>query len=352
MRYKIHPILLVVLAFAVLLSAQAFAGNKDKVGTVAAPELLIPVGARDMSMGGSTLANTSGIEAMYWNPAGLAYAERGAVAMFSHLTYIGDIGVNYVAVAGTFGNFGTIGFDLKGLSIGDIPVTTEDFPDGTGGFVSPTFFTVGLHYSRMLSDRVSVGVTANFINEDLSEARVQATGFAFSAGVQYRNLGGIGGLDLGVAVKNVGPQMRFEGSGLLRGAELDDVTRGTGLVQILAQSSELPSTIEIGLAYTVNTGENNSLMLTGLFQNQNFSADQFKLGAEFEFNDLLYLRGGYVVAPDADQKALGNNAFIFGPSFGVGFNLDIGGVNVSADYGWRQSKFFENQNAFSIKLGF
>jgi len=344
MKFKSFPILIAVL---LLFSVSAFAGNSDKVGTTAAPELLIPVGARDMAMGGSSIAISSGIESIFWNPAGLAYADRDAVAMVSRLSYLADIDVNYVAIAGTFGNLGTIGLSIKNLDLGDIPITTEDFPDGTGAFVDPTFFTLGLTYSKQLSDRVAIGITGNFISEDLSEVRVRSTGFAFTAGVQYKNLGNLEGVDFGVAVKNIGPQMSYDGSGLLREGEIRDVTRGESFVSLESLSSELPSTIEIGLAYTFDAGEDSKVRVTGMFQNNNFADDETQFGAEYAFRDLFFVRGGYDMAPGADD-----DAFIFGASFGAGFNLDVGGVNVKADYAWRQSDFFDNQNAFSLRFGF
>jgi len=347
MKLKFRTILVAAIGMVLILSVNSMAGNREKAGTAAASELLIPVGARDLAMGGSTIATTSGIESIFWNPAGLAYNESKATAMFSRLTYIADINVNYIGVAGTFSNFGTVGFSIKSLDIGDIPITTEDFPDGTGATVSPTFFVLGVHYAKAISDRVGVGFTINFINEDLAEARVGASGFAFSAGVQYKNLANVNGLDFGVAVKNIGPQMGYSGAGLLKSARVDDATRGSGFVQIDAGSDELPSTIELGLAYTISAGEASELMITGMFQNNNFSDDQTKFGAEYNFNNLFFARGGWDMAPDAE-----GDAFIFGGSLGVGFHLQVGGLDLTADYGWRQSDFFDNQNAFSVKLGF
>src|SRR5438128_2487144 len=85
----------------VTLAAFAFAGRGDKAGTAAASELLIPVGAQSVALGGSEMASVSGIEVIYWNPAGLARSEKGANAMFSHMSYIADIGVEYFAVSST-----------------------------------------------------------------------------------------------------------------------------------------------------------------------------------------------------------------------------------------------------------
>ena len=64
---------------------------------------------------------------------------------------------------------GTIGVAFRDLSIGDINVTTLDQPDGTGEIISPTFFILGLTYSKQLSDRISIGANFNILNESWQE---------------------------------------------------------------------------------------------------------------------------------------------------------------------------------------
>ena len=56
MKFKIYQIQVAAIVLLLLFSMTSYAGNKDKAGTVAASELLIPVGARDLAMGGSTIA--------------------------------------------------------------------------------------------------------------------------------------------------------------------------------------------------------------------------------------------------------------------------------------------------------
>ena len=132
-----------LLCIAVMLLAVPALAQHQRVGAVAAPELLIPVGGRDMALGGSSLSTTNGVEALYWNPAGLGHMEGSAEAMFSSMSYIADINVVYGAVAGKFGSFGNVGFTIKSLSFGDIPLTTEDDPENVSGrFYSPTMVTL------------------------------------------------------------------------------------------------------------------------------------------------------------------------------------------------------------------
>ncbi len=350
MRFAGLLILLLVLS-----AAMAIAGGENRAGTNAAPELLIPVGARDIAMGGASIATTSGVDAIYWNPAGLAHTSYNASALFSHMTYIADISVNYFAVGATFGGFGTLGFSLKSLAIGDIPVTTNDFPDGTGEIINPTYVTLGATYSRMLAENISVGFTTNLISEQIG--RVGATGLGFDAGVQYANLGGIEGWSLGVAVKNIGPQMRFDGDALLQAGSLGTGGR-QGYYKIQAGSYELPSTIEIASAYTASFSGNNAVTLVGCFQNNNFDVDEYKVGGEYGYNNMFFVRGGWSFAESRTNDNLtttggvDKTTYLFGPTAGVGVHTNLGDVDVSIDYAYRSVQFLDGNNVFALRLGF
>jgi len=339
-RAMLMSLLIVSLAFA--------------AGTSAAEELLIPVGARDIALGGASVAVTSGINAIYWNPAGLSRSSHASEAMFSYMSHIADMNVNYFAVASNFSGFGTIGVSLKALDIGDIPVTTNGAPDGTGEIISPTYVTVGATYSRLLAENISVGVTANLISERID--RVSATGIAFNAGVQYSNLGGIGGLSIGVAMKNIGPQMKFDGTALYHPATTQDGRQG--FFKVDAGSFELPSTIEIGVSYTNKFAEDNAVTLMSLFQNNNFSADEYKFGLEYGFKNMFFVRGGYDFAENKKDDNLTSTSgvdettYIYGATFGAGISYDMTDLTIGVDYAFRDVKFFKGSHVLTIRLGF
>ncbi len=338
---------LLIVAFLATLSLgpDALAGRGDKSGTSAAPELLIPVGGRDIALGGSSVATTTGIEAIYWNPAGLSRSNFGAEAMFSHMNYIADIGVEYVAVGTSFEGFGSIGLSLKTLSFGEFEITTEDNTEGTGQMFSPTFVTVGLTYARSLTDRISVGLTTNLVSERID--RVSATGVAFSFGVQYAGFANTPGLNIGVAVKNIGPGMQFNGPGLLRQALASDNLRPETVYLIEAQKDELPSTIELGVSYRHNIDDENSLTTSGLFMNSNLSDDEYKLGLEYNFLNTLFVRGGYNLSQESRE-----NSYIFGATAGAGVHYSMGGLDLTFDYAYRSVKYLEANHVFSLKFGF
>jgi len=346
--YALRIAMLFVLVIS--LGSIAVAGRGDKAGASAAAELLIPVGPRFIALGGSSLATASGIDALYWNPAGLARSPHGANAMFSHMDYIADIGVEYLALSNTFPGFGTIGFSLKALSFGDIMITTEDQPDGTGEIASPTFVTIGGTFSRQLADRIAVGVTMNLITERLE--RVGTTGIAFNIGVQYTGVGSINGLSLGVVVKNIGPQMTYDGNGLLRTGQIDDVLRPGSFYLVRAASAELPSIMEMGVAYEARVNDANTLRFSGLFQNNNFSNDEYKMGIEYTYSDIVSLRGGYnyVAAQEAGSENIFSDAY--GWSFGLGVRTPLSDLDLSVDYAYRAVQFFGGNHAVGVTIGF
>jgi hypothetical protein len=224
----------------------AFAGSDERTGTSGANELRIPVGPRGTALGGTTVADASGPEALYWNPAGLATLTETDV-YFSHLSYIADMNVNYFAIVTKAGSFGNIGFSAKMLAVGDVFVTTEAAPEGTGDVLSPTFATFGLSYARQFTDRVRFGTTFQFINEKVAQA--QAKGLAFDFGFQYET--GYNGLNFGFVMKNFGTTMEFSGSDFELNVPIPDAEPGAANRTVASTSAafELPSYFQMGAGY-------------------------------------------------------------------------------------------------------
>lgn len=321
-----------------------------RMGTAAASELLIPVGARDMAMGGASIATTVGIDAIHWNVGGLGRLQNAAEGLFSSMTYIADINVNYGAVALKFGGFGTVGFSIKALDFGDIALTTADDPEGIAGRTfSPAFSIFGISYGRAFTDAITAGFSFKLINEDLH--RVKGSGFAIDAGIQYHGVAGFEGVNLGVVLKNVGPQMEFDGPALLRLAQASDARRPTQYYASKAASWELPTSVEIGLTYEANLSEELSYSINGLYANNNLALDNYRFGAEAVYavgpSLTVAARGGVDMLDKGDL-----DEHIYGPTAGFGLTYMATGVDITIDYAYRAVDFFDNNSMFSLKLGF
>ncbi len=329
MKYKLFIVIMVLLVAGL---SPAYAGNTLRLGTAGAQELLIPVGSRGTAMGGAVLSTVSGIESMYWNPAGLASLE-GTEAAFTYLPYFADIDVNYVGIAKGIEGFGTIGFGYKGVSIGDIEETTEDYPDGTGRVFSPNLTVLNVTYAREFTANVAFGVTAMFINEDIFE--VQASGIAFDVGFIYRPQWY--GLSIGMAIKNYGPEMAFDGIGFDR--ELNDRP-----ARQVAAKFDLPSSINVGVGYDFLDDGKNLANLSGNFRSNNYADDYWQGGAEYVYDGKYALRAGYNFSEQ--------DSYLFGVTFGAGLVVPLGGVDLSFEYSWNETEVFDDNQYFTLKANF
>lgn len=340
--------ILLVVTIACLAISEIYAGGQNRAGTAGAPELRIPIGARYLSMAGAPIATANGLEAIYWNPAGIDITPNSANALFSYRSYFADMSMNFAAVSGRLGEIGSVALSFRSLNIGDIQVTTMDQPDGTGQIISPNYFVLSLNYSKQLTDRVSVGVGFNLINETID--RVSASGLSFDIGVQYRNLFDVSGLALGVVVKNLGPQIKFDGNGLFVNANDPNALRGPTFLKVDAQAADLPSEIALGVSYLRQIDDENSLQISGTFQNNNYSYDDYKVGLEYSYKNLLFIRGGYLFSPQSTD----NTPNIFqNYSLGVGLNLkEFSGLDLSVDYAYVPVKYFDANHVFAISFGF
>ncbi len=346
---KAKNVLVIICALVLMLPIILYGGDSSKRGTAGAVELLMPVGARGIAMSGAVLADASGVDALYWNPAGLALGvgTSGVQAMFSHTNYIADINVDYFAFGLGLGDIGSLGLNLKSIGFGDILQTSEDFPDGTGATFSPNYITLGLSYSKELTDRISIGFTGKLISESI--VRTSATGFAFDAGVIY-TVGAnsvLKGLKFGVTLKNIGPEMQYDGGDLERTVIPPDSDPQAEAVPLkfISQSFELPATFEMGLSYDIIAGDNKLTLACG-FQNSNFGDDIFRLGAEYSFNNIFFLRAGYA-PPDGSIDNQLQRA-----TFGGGVHIPFGNTNLAIDYAYSQVQIFDPYHTISLHLGF
>ncbi|MBI1799567.1 MAG: PorV/PorQ family protein [Candidatus Eisenbacteria bacterium] len=321
----------------------AWAGSPGRIGTGGAPELRLPVGARSTALMGADIGSVQGAEALYYNPAGIAATDNRTEVMFSHTAYIADMEVNFVGVTQSLSDFGTIGISAKVLSIGEMVRTTEAAPDGFGDTFSPTYSVLAFGYGKRMTDRVNFGGTVSYVAEKILQE--SAAGMAFDFGFQYET--GYHGMNLGMTMKNFGPNLQYNGSDFDLSAQLpgtdpqsDPRTVGTGAAQF-----ELPSYFQLGLSYPAARG-NTPLTLYGLFQSNSFGRDEGRLGAELGIRKVLALRAGY--------RFNGNDQELFNWSYGIGLVVPMGGSKLSVEYAGEPVKtgVFDDVQHIAVSLYF
>lgn len=289
----------------------------------------------------------NGIESIFWNPAGLVRTEKSINAMFSRRNYIADININFAGASIDWEGFGTLALTLRSFDIGKIPVTTVFFPDGTGELYEPNVFVLGATYSRLLTDRTSVGVNVNILSESFPGA--SASGTSFDVGMQYTSFLNVPNLSIGVVLKNFGASMRYDGSRLFREAVAVDVDRKATFYKVEAAEFDLPSVIDLATNYRVELGEANSLDVGVTFQNNQSAQDEFRFIANYNLGDLLSVRASFLSSEDEGDL---ENIFA---SFAIGGTLNLQaltGVDLSIDYGYIDTDFFDANQVFSLRFGF
>lgn len=322
------------------LIAPAQAGNEERIGTAGAQELRLPVSARGLALGDGFIADVTGVEALSYNPAGTADV-AGVEVYFSNLAWIADMDQNYFgAVAKT--NWGVVGASVNVLSIGDIEETTEDRPEGTGRTFSPTFSTIGLTYSRYLTDAISVGANAKVISEQILQTN--ATGMAFDVGLRYRLSNK---LRMALVLKHFGPDMTFDGSDFESFHQTSDNPQADPRsLSSISSAFDLPATFQIGAGYSLYDSGENRVTGFGSFMSNTYSEDEYQFGGEYNYGQTLALRAGIA--------ATGNEDYNFGPTFGLGFGMPLGSSSfLNVDYGHRVVKdFFDDNQLLSVKFTF
>ncbi len=350
MNKLLYPILLTIVLF-IGIPVDSQAGNPDRQGEAGAYELLMVPYARTAGLHLMNTAFISGVESIRLNVAGLARINKTEITLGS-TQYLKGTGITMSALglAQKAGKNGAFGFSLMALNFGDIPVTTTLQPGGTGSTFSPSFFNLGVSYSHIFENKISVGVTVRVISESLAD--VTASAVALDAGVQYVS-GPQENFKFGISLRNVGSRMSFGGEGLsqqLKTASFDQEFPIS--FDNRSAAFELPSVLNIGISYDFYATEKHRLTVLGNFTANSFSEDQIGGGVEYSLDDLFMIRGAYKYDfgsgdPITEPIYTGLSA---GASVGIPFSKDNKNVRMSIDYAYRQTKIWDGTHNIGVRI--
>jgi hypothetical protein len=342
---------ILLLSILCLNSFFSFAGNPDRQGEAGAYELLLNPWARTAGLHAMNTSLVRGAEAMSLNVAGLSRVNKTEIGI-AHSIYLQGtgLGINGFGIAQRLSESGVLGIAINALSFGNIPVTTDNLPEGTGASFSPLFFNLAVSYAHSFEKKVSVGATVRFINESLSD--ISASGISIDAGVQYFT----GGTDyperfkIGISLRNIGSPMRFGGQGLNQASVVKD-----GVVLNLSKNSaqfELPSQLNIGAAYDILPTTNMRLTAVGNFTSNAFSRDELGGGLEFGYGNYFMIRGGYKYEIGTTSADVNKSVFT-GVCGGISVELPFnktGDQKLSIDYGYLATSTFNGTHNLSLRL--
>jgi hypothetical protein len=330
---------------------ETFAGNKDRAGEAGASELLINPWARSSGWGGANTASVRGLEAMYGNVAGVSFTE-GTELIFSNTQWLqgSEISINTFGFTQRLSETGVLGLSIMSMRFGDIPITTEDIPEGGIGTFAPSYMNIGISYAKAFSNSIYGGINIKIISQSIAD--LSAQGVAIDAGIQYVT-GERENIKFGITLKNIGPTMRFSGDGMAIRTLLPGQDNQFTVEQRSAEY-EMPSQLIIGAAYDFIFSEDHSLSVAGNFISNSFFKDQFSLGLEYSLKSYLMLRGGYTYEDGITNKANRTTAFT-GPTAGltvqVPLNKEKGSI-FAIDYSYRDTDPWSGTHTMSARMTF
>jgi hypothetical protein len=289
-------------------------GEFKKVGAAGGQFLKIPVGARANGMAGAFNGIADDVTAVYWNPSGLAKV-RGISANVSYNRWIADFTHNFAGVSVPVGENYTAALSLISFSTGEIPITTLDNPEGIGTTYSVNDFAIGASFAGRITEQFSVGINAKYIESGFSN--ISSNGIVFDVGTSYET--GIQGIRLGFSVHNLGSDQQFTGQDLNVNNSGTGTNQNNGTNQTLVTNSfAIPLSFRAGIASEVIADETNNLLVALDFETFSDTPEQYALGAEYTWNNLLVARAGY---------RLGHDQFNLGGGLGVMYQgNDLGGT--------------------------
>ncbi|MDD2793938.1 MAG: type IX secretion system outer membrane channel protein PorV [Sediminibacterium sp.] len=331
------------------------AAQADSINIVstAVPFLRISPDARAGGMGDAAIATNPEANAPFWNLAKVAFAKRRTGIAFNYTPWLRDLGLNDVYLAsGAFyhklDDNNIISSSLRFFSLGNIQLT--DFSGNILNTVRPSEFAIDGGYTRVLSDKLSLGVALRYINSRLVVGDV-GTGVVYRAGnalagdvsLFYHGINADGqGLNWGVTLSNLGTKVGYTndarnkdflpanlGLGVAYTKAINDMNKITFaadlnklLVPVSPAATGNYTTDSTNLANYRSTGVVSSWFKSFSDGSNQLNSLQISVGTEYSYDEKFLLRAGYFY----EDKSRGNRRYF---SAGAGFNLNFMTVNVS-----------------------
>ena len=188
-------------------------------------------------------------------------------------------------------------------------ITTEESPNGTGDMLYMSNFAIGLCYGRYLTDKVSLGLNAKWVNEKYGSNGYNA--IAWDIGLLYRS--DFRNLKIGMSIMNFSNEVQFSGSYLDYSYARSYLTG----IEVDFDKWSLPMTFRFGAAMDVINSGVNKLIVAFDMIHPNDDLEQYNIGTEYSYNDMVFVRAGYKLT-----------AYDGGLSAGFGFKWNM----INLDY--------------------
>jgi hypothetical protein len=340
MKYKTNFMrALLAMLISLLLASGVFAQSGiepeqiERVGLAGWQFLKINLDARLSAMGGAYTAVSHGnVGSIFGNPAAMSDVKSGDV-MFTNVSYIADINYFAGAAAYNFEGIGIFAVSVASLNMGDIPETINSEIPGegrteaviTGRMFTGGDFAAGISYARQLTAQLSIGANVRWIREEIDDLSMNNISVDFGT-IFYT---GWRTLRIAMVARNFGPDQNLVG--WQEGVQIEPV------------DVRMPMDFHFGLGMDFLEGDNSPHLLTMVLEasHPNDGPEKVNAGAEYWYNDIIALRGGYKFSYDEESF-----------TFGAGLKYGSGSFAGKVDYAFVDFGRLEQVHMFTLGLLF
>lgn len=310
-----------------------------KVATSVGNWLKLETDARAVGMGGAQVAAGEGVSALSYNPASIGFMQ-GSQLYYSKTNYIADITHSSMAYGTQLTPTDFFAIHYFAMNSGDMEITTAEYPDGNIGYFDVTGMSIRGTYAKILTDRLKVGVSLKYIQEDIHTVKMNTV--AMDIGSNFDT--GIYGLILGMSITNFGLDGQFHGEGL--DLPVPDSLSVDGTLQKVTDKFPLPMAFRLGIKKTIGFGGNIGEEGSGTVHKFIFALDgtnpidytvNGNIGVEYSWREIAFLR-------------MGTHLFHDTASYTAGAGVKIGNIHV--DYAWASYSILADTHQFGLRFGF
>jgi hypothetical protein len=299
----------------------------EKVAQTGCKFLDVGAGARACGMGEAYTVLGQDATALFYNPSCIGEIDETFDLFVGRTQWIAEIEYNSVAAVINAGVWGNLGFSVIAPDYGQIEGTRVSTENEQGfirtGDLDISAFCAGVGYAREFTEKFTVGAQVkyvaqqlgwNVVDSDTTDNEISTLSYDF--GLLFYP--GFKSFAFGMSVRNFSPRVTYEQIGF-----------------------EMPLTFALGVGADImdfiGDYEDISLELGAEMLHPRDWQEQFHLGAELGYMDMIFLRAGYKFRYSQE-----------GVNFGAGLNV----AGIRFDYSYSEFELFDSINRISAGLAF
>ena len=306
----------------------------QRAGTSVFTFLKIGVSARAVGMGEAVVALQQDAASTYYNPGAIAQFKQTEFSA-SRIQWPAEINYDYFSVTRNIKGRHFAGLSFGVLHMSPMQETTEYLPHGTGNYFVFQDRFVALTYGARMTDRFSFGITLKQVEEDLAGHKMSSA--MMDMGTFYWT--GFRSLRFSASLSHFGPQAQPEGT--YEKQVLDTETGDEKLIIAEFESFSPPTVFRVGAAMDMWQSQRQSLLIAIQLNHPVDNAENISTGLEYNFSNMLFIRGGYKINKEEENV-----------SFGAGLIIPIGKLKLRVDYAYANFIHLTSPQRISIGLAF